>query len=157
MQRLDRNWGSLVQELRVLQTGVQLLAGFLLIVPFQQGFAELGVGGRAVYFVTVVAALLAVTFLVAPIPMHRFLFRRHKLAVVVTAAHRYILLGLLMVAIATTGALVMVSLVATRSGWAALAAGVLIAVIIALPWVVVPLRAARGPARQGGQPATDDE
>lgn len=148
MQRLDRNWNSLVQELRVLQTGVQLLAGFLMIVPFQAGFTTLGNGGRAVYLVTVVAALLAVALLLAPIPMHRLLFRRHRLAVVVVAAHRYILFGLVTVAIATTGALVMVALAATHSGWIAAAAGAGMVVVIAGLWVWTPLRAVRRAQRR---------
>ncbi|WP_040525642.1 DUF6328 family protein [Gordonia effusa] len=149
IQRLDRNWGSLVQELRVLQTGVQLLAGFLMIVPFQDGFSELGDGGRIVYLVTVCAAMLAVAFLLAPIPMHRLLFRRHRLATVVVAAHRYMLLGLVMVAISTTGALAMIALVATHSAWIAAGAGVLIGGVIIVFWVLVPIHAAgrRGQSR----------
>ncbi len=52
-QRLDRNWSSLLQELRVAQTGVQLLTGFLLILPFQPRFADLDGVIRTVYLVTV--------------------------------------------------------------------------------------------------------
>ncbi|NMO04619.1 hypothetical protein HH308_25690 [Gordonia sp. TBRC 11910] len=154
VQRLDRNWGSLVQELRVLQTGVQLLAGFLMIVPFQAGFAELDDGGHVVYFVTVSAAVLAIVFLLAPISMHRFLFRRHRLAVVVTAAHRYVLLGLAMVGVATTGALVMVALAATHSVWAAAGAGASIAVLIAVLWGWIPLRVTRRLTDERSAPPT---
>jgi hypothetical protein len=142
-QRLDRNWNSLVQELRVLQTGVQLLAGFLMIVPFQAGFAMLHSGGHALYLVTVSAATLAVILLLSPIAMHRLLFRRHQLAIVVTAAHRYVLLGMAAVAISTTGAFSMVALAATKSGWAAVGAGVPVGCIIIALWVWVPLRSAR--------------
>ena len=52
-QRLDRNWSSLLQELRVAQTGVQLLTGFLLTLPFQQRFTQLDGVMRTVYLVTV--------------------------------------------------------------------------------------------------------
>src|ERR1700740_353414 len=48
-QRLDRNWSSLLQELRVTQTGVQLLTGFLLTLPFQQRFTALDSTSTNVY------------------------------------------------------------------------------------------------------------
>ena len=56
-ERLDRNWTDLLQELRVVQTGVQLLTGFLLTLPFQQRFAELTTFGRVLYLVTVAASV----------------------------------------------------------------------------------------------------
>ena len=73
---------------------MQVLAGFLLIIPFQSRFDELGDVGVGVYLGTVAAALLAVIFLLAPIAMHRFLFRRHMLGTVVTTTHRDALRGL---------------------------------------------------------------
>lgn len=155
MQRLDRNWNSLIQELRVLQTGVQLLAGFLMIVPFQAGFAMLHGGGRVLYLVTVSAATLAVVLLLAPIAMHRLLFRRHQLAVVVTAAHRYALLGMATVALSMAGAFSMIVLAATKSGWAAFGAGVAIACVIAILWLGLPLRA-RSAARTAASTVQPD-
>ena len=65
-QRLDRNWSSLLQELRVAQTGVQLLTGFLLTLPFQQRFTELDGTMRTVYLVTVACSIGATVLLVAP-------------------------------------------------------------------------------------------
>lgn len=87
MERLDRNWADLLQELRVLQTGVQLLTGFLLTLPFQSVFAELGAFQHTVYLVTVGCAITATGFLVAPVSLHRFLFRRHLRSQMVTVAH----------------------------------------------------------------------
>ena len=63
-QRLDRNWSSLLQELRVAQTGVQLLTGFLLTLPFQQRFAQLDGVMRTVYLVTVACSIGATVLLV---------------------------------------------------------------------------------------------
>ncbi|MFW0788778.1 DUF6328 family protein [Gordonia sp. CPCC 205333] len=143
IQRLDRNWASLVQELRVLQTGVQLLAGFLMIVPFQPSFSSLGSGGRVLYMVTVGAAMLAVTVLLAPIAMHRLLFRRHQLATVVVAAHRYVLVGMAMVAVSIAGAASMIALVALRSAWAAVAAGGGILTVVIVLWAWIPVHMAR--------------
>ena len=78
-ERLDRNWSSLLQELRVTQTGVQLLTGFLLTLPFQPRFTGLDGIMRTVYLVTVACSLGATVLLVAPVSMHRVLFRRHRL------------------------------------------------------------------------------
>ncbi|MDY6999819.1 MAG: DUF6328 family protein, partial [Actinomycetota bacterium] len=79
MERLDRNWNSLLQELRVVQTGVQVLTGFLLTLPFQGRFDILDGGMQNVYLVTVCTAVLSTALLVAPVAMHRLLFRRHRL------------------------------------------------------------------------------
>lgn len=66
-QQLDRNWSALLQELRVVQTGVQLLTGFLLTLPFQARFDSLSTAGHVVYLVTVSASILATVLLVAPV------------------------------------------------------------------------------------------
>ena len=87
-QRLDRNWGDLLQELRVTQTGVQLLAGFLLTLPFQQRFATLRPWQQDVYLVDVGLAIAATVLLVAPVLMHRLLFREHQRPRIVGFAHR---------------------------------------------------------------------
>src|SRR5882757_630628 len=79
-ERLDRNWSSLLQELRVAQTGVQLLTGFLLTLPFQQRFDVLDHTMRIVYLVTVGFSVTATILLIAPVGMHRLLFRQHRLA-----------------------------------------------------------------------------
>ena len=78
-ERLDRNWSSLLQELRVAQTGVQLLTGFLLTLPFQQRFTQLDTTMRTIYLVTVACSLASTLLLVAPVAMHRVLFRKHRL------------------------------------------------------------------------------
>src|SRR5260370_2777973 len=96
VQRLDRNWNSLLQELRVVQTGVQLLTGFLLTLPFQQRFDVLGDDMRVVYLATVGCSVAATLLLFAPAGMHRLLFRRHRIAVLVSAAHRCAYAGVLL-------------------------------------------------------------
>jgi hypothetical protein len=102
-QRLDRNWSRLLQELRVAQTGVQLLTGFLLTLPFQQRFAQLDGVMRTVYLVTVGCSIGATILLIAPVSMHRLLFRRHQLSTVVSAAHSYAMVGMLLLGVALAG------------------------------------------------------
>jgi hypothetical protein len=103
IERLDRNWNSLLQELRVVQTGVQLLTGFLLTLPFQQRFDILGEHMRMVYLATVGCSVTATVLLVAPVAIHRLLFRRHRLQVLVSAAHRCAGAGLALLGLALTG------------------------------------------------------
>jgi hypothetical protein len=88
MQRLDRNWADLLQELRVVQTGVQLLTGFLLTLPFQARFEQLTANERTIYLVTVALSVAATGFLIAPVSLHRMLFRRHAREHLVTVSHR---------------------------------------------------------------------
>src|SRR4051794_11023778 len=141
-QRLDRNWSSLLQELRVAQTGVQLLTGFLLTLPFQQRFAQLDTTMRTVYLVTVGCSIGATILLVAPVSMHRLLFRRHRLETLVSTAHRYAMVGLLLLGIALGGvAVVIFDTVIGRTG-AWISGGCTLAGLVTF-WYLMPLGARR--------------
>lgn len=138
IQRLDRNWTSLLQELRVVQTGVQLLTGFLLILPFQERFDELNAAMRVEYLATVVCSVGSTVLLVAPVGMHRFLFRRHRLKSVVSAAHRFAYAGLLLLGLALAGVTVLIF--DTIAGHAAgVIAGLCVLLALIGFWVVLPL------------------
>ncbi len=76
-ERLDRNWGELLQELRVVQTGIQLLSGFLLTLPFTQVFHDLDDAQKALYLGLVLLAGVAVGLNLTPIMLHRRVFRDH--------------------------------------------------------------------------------
>lgn len=137
-ERLDRNWSSLLQELRVTQTGVQLLTGFLLTLPFQGRFTDLSSWLHDVYLATVVCSLSATVLLVAPVGMHRLLFRRHKLRPLVSAAHRFAFNGLMLLGAALTGVAVVV-FGAVLGDAAGVFAGIATAAAILLAWVLFPL------------------
>jgi hypothetical protein len=87
-ERLDRNWSTLLKELRAMRTGVQMLTGFLLTLPFQQRFDRLDGLMRAIYVATVACSLAATIALVGPVAAHRLLFRQRRLKVLVSAAQR---------------------------------------------------------------------
>jgi hypothetical protein len=137
-QRLDRNWSGLLQELRVAQTGVQLLTGFLLTLPFQQRFTQLDDVMRTVYLVTVACSIGATVLLVAPVSMHRLLFRRHRLKTVVSAAHSYAMVGMVLLGVALAGvAVVIFDTVAGRTeAWVA---GCCTLLALAAFWYLMPL------------------
>jgi hypothetical protein len=137
-QRLDRNWSSLLQELRVTQTGVQLLTGFLLTLPFQTRFTQLDGLMRTVYLFTVACSLGATVLLVAPVGMHRILFRRHRLDALVSAAHACAIAGLVLLGLALAGVGVVVfdTVVGRTGAW--IAGGCTLTAFVTL-WFLVPL------------------
>ena len=138
LERLDRNWVDLLQELRVIQTGVQLLTGFLLILPFQARFEQLTLFQQNVYLLTLAAAVIATGFLIAPVSLHRFLFRQHARRITVDVAHRLAQIGLSLLALAMIGVVLLIfDLVLGLTG-GLIAAGSVAVVLIGL-WVVLPL------------------
>jgi O-antigen/teichoic acid export membrane protein len=93
-ERADRNFNELLQELRVAQTGVQILFAFQLTLPFTQGFTKINNEQRIVYLATLIATALATSCLIAPVSHHRILFRRRRKPELVDAAGRLALAGL---------------------------------------------------------------
>lgn len=136
--RLDRNYGELLQELRVAQTGVQILFAFLLGIAFQQRFAELGVGERAVYVVTLVSAAFAAVLLIAPVAVHRILFRRHRKDEVVALTGLLAAVGLAFLAVSILSAVALVLFVVSN-GVIALTVTVVLGLTVLGLWLVVPL------------------
>jgi len=76
MQRADRAYGEILQEVRVAQTGVQILFAFLLALAFQARFAAITDFQRVVYVVTLMLCAAATALLIAPAAMHRVIYRR---------------------------------------------------------------------------------
>ncbi len=139
LERRDRQFSELLQELRVLQTGVQVLFGFLLSVPFTQRFATLDIDQRRLYFATVLATAAAVLFLLAPGAWHRVLFTQGDKAHVVEESHRFAILGMVCVALAVSGAVVLITTVLYPGTAVVLvAAGSALAFLTC--WAALPLR-----------------
>jgi Family of unknown function (DUF6328) len=136
-ERLDRNWNDLLQELRVSQTGVQLLTGFLLTLPFQARFAELEKFDRNVYLMAVSAAVLATGLLISPVMLHRFLFRRHARRTMVNGAHRLAMLGILFLAVSIVCVIMLIFDLVTGPTGGVVAAAVSGAFLLIM-WAVVP-------------------
>jgi predicted neutral ceramidase superfamily lipid hydrolase len=107
-ERLNRNFNELLQELRVAQTGVQILFAFLLTLPFTQRFAKVSSFERNVYLVTLLLATFASIFLIAPVIQHRLNFRRDLKTHIVWDAHHMAILGLACLAGAITTAVFLV-------------------------------------------------
>ncbi len=139
-ERVDRNWAELLQELRVTQTGVQLLAGFLLTLPFQERFANLSSAEEFDYLLVVVLSVLSTGLLVAPVSFHRAVFRRQEKEWLVLAAHWSARAGLVLMSAAMAGVvwLIFSVVVSTTAAW--VAGGAIGAFLVAL-WFAMPLGA----------------
>jgi hypothetical protein len=139
MQRLDRNWADLLQELRVVQTGVQLLTGFLLTLPFQARFEQLNEYERTIYLITVALSVAATGFLIAPVSLHRVMFRRHARELLVTVSHRLAIVGLALLGAAIVGVVLLIFdvVAGTATGIIAAVAALilLLALWVGLPWI----------------------
>jgi hypothetical protein len=136
-ERADRNWNELLQELRVMQTGVQILTGFLLTLPFQARFAELDDYQRTVYLILVVTSVVATALIVAPVSVHRALFRKQMKRHIVTLADRLTRIALGVLALVMTGvALLVFDVVVGRTE--GIVVGACVLVVLVIVWVILP-------------------
>jgi hypothetical protein len=141
-ERLDRNLIELLQEVRVVQTGVQVLFAFLLTVPFSSRFDAITSFQRGVYFAALAGAAAASVLLLAPTALHRILFRLGQKEYMVEVSNRLTLGGLVATAVAMIAAMLLVSDVMFGTG-VALVIAVMTAVAFAVVWALVPLRRRR--------------
>jgi hypothetical protein len=145
-ERLDRNWEDVLQELRVVQTGVQLLSGFLLTLPFTQRFAELDAWQTRLYLAVVLVAALAVGVTLVPIVVHRRVFGQHVKERVVATGHVLTQVVVVLLAVIIVGICTLIFSVVV--GWeTALVVGAAATVVLVVLLGVVPVLVARGAAR----------
>lgn len=149
-QRADRNWSDVLQELRVLQTGTQILTGFLLALAFQPAFADLTAPQRAGYLVLVGLSALTAILALAPVALHRAVFHRGVKPSAVRYGHRVLIAAIAALAVLLTGVVAFVFDVVVGMEAAVVAVVVLVVVILVL-WVVGPafLRRARDEEGRG--------
>jgi hypothetical protein len=145
-QRIDRNFGEQLQELRIAQAGVQILFAFLLTIPFQQRFTILTDLQRDIYVFTLLAAAVSVVVFTAPVALHRTLFRDGLKDFIVTYTDRLMSVGLFTLGIGIVGGVVLVLDVLMSHTAAFWVGGGLFVLGLAL-WVGVPL-SQKGRARE---------
>ena len=137
-ERITRNWNELLQELRVLQTGVQILTGFLLTVPFSPRFPDLAEHQQAIYLVVLVGSVITTSLIIAPVSFHRMLFRRRQRRWLVTASHICARAGLVGFAIVSALVVLLVFDVVLSLG-AGVIAGIGVLVLFVSLWAGLPL------------------
>lgn len=136
-ERADRNWSEVLQELRVLQTGTQILTGFLLALAFQPAFGDLTDAQRTIYLGLVVLSALSSIVALAPVALHRVLFQQRAKPAVVRYGHAALITALLTVSVLLVGVVAFVFDVVLGGAafWWAL---IPLALLILLLWLVAP-------------------
>ncbi|MER8033060.1 DUF6328 family protein [Streptomyces bauhiniae] len=116
-ERADRKWGELIQEVRVAQTGVQILFGFLLTVVFQPKYAQLSSTDQLIYIVTVVLGACATGALIGPVSLHRLVSGRRVKPQAVKLAGALTFVGLVLLLATMASSLLLILRVATHNGY----------------------------------------
>jgi len=137
-ERADRNMIEMLQELRVAQTGVQILFAFLLSLSFTERFTRIDEFQRWTYVITLLLTALTTGLLVAPAAIHRMLFGKGVKAATVRIGHRLFIAGLAALTLTLTGAVLLVLDVAVGRVFAWWSAAVILVVLVGL-WFVLPL------------------
>jgi hypothetical protein len=137
LQSVDRHFNELLQELRVAQTGVQILFAFLLGLAFTPRFPDLSGSQQAIYLVTLVLSAVSAALLIGPVGYHRTVFRQRLRPQLVRTGHRYAVAGLVLLLLALVGA-VQLAASFVLGAWATLLAAALAGLFAAL-WFVIPL------------------
>ncbi|MFI9151718.1 DUF6328 family protein [Streptomyces sp. NPDC053367] len=131
-------WGELIQEIRVAQTGVQILFGFLLTVVFTPTYKRLADTDQAIYIVTVVLGACATGALISPVSLHRLVSGRRVKPQAVRVAHKLTLLGLVLLLATMTASLLLILRVATHDGFVPYLVTAVVAWYL-LCWFGIPL------------------
>jgi len=142
--RIDRELMELLNELRIVLPGVQVLFAFLLILPFQQRFSETSDGDRAIYGVALLSSAVAAALLIAPSAYHRLNFRRKNKERMLHDSNGLLLAGMLATAIGISCAIYL-ALDVVFGGTSAVLATIGTVVVFASLWLVLPLRRRRDP------------
>lgn len=137
-QRVDRELGEFLEETRIILPGLELLFGFLLILPFGDRFADLVASQRYVYLACLVATAAAAALLVAPSARHRLNFRAVDKERLLFVANRCLIAGLVLVALSMALAVYLASSMLVDHSWATVLASLLAAWFV-FWWFLVPL------------------
>ncbi|HSC02911.1 MAG TPA: DUF6328 family protein [Solirubrobacteraceae bacterium] len=153
-ERSDRNLVELLQEARVVQTGVQILFGFLLTIAFQPKFEKLSSFQKGVYLGTLVAAATTVIMITAPSSWHRILFRQRDKEHLVEVANRFMVLGLASLGLTMVGVVMLLSDLAFPT-WLTVLVTAAAVIACAVLWYVMPLARRRSLGRSSTLPDAD--
>ncbi|MFF0133721.1 DUF6328 family protein [Streptomyces mirabilis] len=136
-ERADRNLVELLQELRVVQTGVQIVFAFLLGVAFTSRFPQLSDFQRGTYVVTLLLTVVSSAVLATPVALHRGLFHRGVKPRIVALSARFAQIGLVLLALALNGAVLLLMDVVLGLA-AAIATTVVTTAMFATLWFLLP-------------------
>ncbi|MEO7262569.1 MAG: DUF6328 family protein [Jatrophihabitantaceae bacterium] len=147
--RLDRNYNELLQELRVAETGVQILFAFMLSIAFQQRFETIDDVQRTIYVLTLLFCTLSIALLVAPVAFHRLVFRQGLKDELVTITNKLALAGTTFLLLAVLSGVLLIFDYVVGRGFAIVVTGMLAVVFLSL-WLVLPLSRRRADENSRG-------
>ena len=150
-ERVDRELKELIEEIRVILPGVQILGAFLATAAFSTRFKELSDLDRHTYFVAFATALVSAVFLIAPTAQHRLRWRQSDKGDMVEAAHRLTIVGLAFAAFSLGASSFLVADVVYDATVATLVTAA-IAVAVAVTWCIAPLLARHHESPQSVEP-----
>ncbi|HUM11143.1 MAG TPA: DUF6328 family protein [Myxococcaceae bacterium] len=135
-----REWGEILNEIRVALPGVQLLFGFLLAAPFSDAFRAMSGLIRYGYFFCFLTTTASCAFLIAPSVYHRLHWRRdvRDKELMLRTCNQLAIAGVVLLALAMTSAVYVLSVaIAGRSVAVpiSIAAGLLFGAL----WFALPL------------------
>ena len=137
-QRWQRNFADLLQELRVAQTGVQILFAFLLTLPFSNGFTRTTQFQKDVYIVALLSAAAATAMIISPVAFHRALFRQGRKPELVRFSHRMATGGLAFMLVSMVSAVLLITDFVLDRGLAFVLSG-LTALWFLTFWIILPV------------------
>ena len=146
-ERMDRNWNELLQELRVTQTGTQIFTGFLLTIAFQPKFSELTTFQVRIYLILVIAAVLTTALGLAPVSLHRGLFRKGVKMTIVQTGHVIMRITLVGVAIMLIGTVLLIFDLVVDRRTALIFAGLTLLVVIIIAVLPAVVRSNKQPTQ----------
>jgi amino acid transporter len=149
-ERVNRELIELLNELRVALPGVQVLFAFLLAVPFAQGFTRVTDFQRALFFVVMALTALSLAFLIAPSSWHRLRFRRQDKERILQASNRMSIAGLASLALAMTGAVMLIAdFIYTPT--LTIISGIVAGSVFGILWYAAPLMRPGPEPKEGGR------
>ncbi|NKX53059.1 DUF6328 family protein [Arthrobacter mobilis] len=135
-EKLDRNWNDLLQELRVMQTGAQIITAFLMTLPFQNRFDDLEDYQVGLYIALLVFSALMTGLILAPVAIHRKLFGLHVKDATVAQGHRIVKAAVLGIGVMATGCVAFIVDVVAGDRLALIIGGAVLVVMVGLLWIL---------------------
>ena len=137
-EELDQEWGELVEEHRLAMPGVQVLFGFLLILPFQNRFQDISTDQEYVYFSALLCAVVATVLLITPTATHRIRWRQQDKEALLLLATRSAIAATVFMAASITASVYLITDYLFGEPATAIVAAV-VAALFAGFWYVLPL------------------
>ncbi|MFD1210675.1 DUF6328 family protein [Arthrobacter sp. GCM10027362] len=135
-EKLDRNWNDLLQELRVMQTGAQIITAFLMTLPFQNRFDKLEGYQVGLYILLLVFSVLLTGLIMTPVAIHRKLFGLHVKDSTVAQGHRIVKTAVLGIGLMATGCVAFIVDVVAGDQLALVIGGAILVIMLSLLWLL---------------------